>query len=125
MLGTYRRLALLTVASFAAAAAVAGAVLADSTPVGTLPTGPNSLIHTIDGELVAVALPHRSNGRIWRIARPFNAKVVKQVSEGDIGKNVVVVFKAAARGTTTVIFALTKGETARAYEVRSFTISVQ
>jgi hypothetical protein len=124
MLRNHGRIAALALAAFAAATALAGAAFADSTPVGTLPTGPNSMIQTVDGQLVAVALPHRSNGRVWRIARSFNSKVVQQVSEGDVGKNVVVVFKAAARGTTTVIFALTKGETAKAYEARSFTISV-
>jgi hypothetical protein len=67
----------------------------------------------------------RSNGRVWRIARQFDSGVVRQVSEGDLGNDVVLVFKAVGKGTTTVSFGLTRGETARAYESRRFVVHVR
>ena len=112
-------------AAVVAAAILAGVGLADSTPVGPLPNGPASTIQTQKGQLVAVALPHRANGRVWRVARPYNARVVQQVSEGDLGKNVVLVFRATGAGTTTIAFGLTRGETAKAFESRRFTVRVR
>ena len=109
-----RKLVPLVIVAVAAAAVLAGVGLADSTPVGPLPKGPTSAIQTQKGQLVAVALPHRANGRVWRVARQYNARVVQQVSEADIGKNVVLVFRAAGTGTTTIAFGLTRGETAKA-----------
>ena len=112
-------------AAVVAAAILAGVGLADSTPVGPLPNGPASTIQTQKGQLVAVALPHRANGRVWRVARPYNARVVQQVSEGDLGKNVVLVFRATGAGTTTIAFGLTRGETAKAFESRRVTVRVR
>lgn len=124
---TLRRTAagLLGIAAAAAIAAGAGAVSSDSTPVGPLPAGPVSTIQTQKGELVAVALPHRAGGRVWRIARTVNAKVVREVSEADVGSSVVIVFKAVGSGNATVVFGLTRGETAKAYESRRFNIHVR
>jgi hypothetical protein len=120
-----RRFIVLVAAAVAAAAVLAGVSLADSTPVGPLPPGPVSTIQTQKGQLVAVALPHRASGRVWRVARAFNARVVQQVGEGDLGKNVVLVFKATGPGTTTITFGLTRGETAKAYESRRFVVKVK
>jgi hypothetical protein len=107
-----------------ALAAVSGAG-ASAPPVGALPPGPESTVVTQAGELVAVALPHRSGGRVWRIARALDAKILKQVSEADVGSNVVVVFKAVHAGSATIAFALTRGETAKAFESRSFKVQVR
>ena len=63
---------------------------ATAPPVGPLPTGPTAAIQTETGELVALALPHRANGRSWRIARSVNPHVLRQVSEADIGRQVVL-----------------------------------
>jgi hypothetical protein len=118
-------------APIAAAAALAGAATfaavgrADSPPVGPLPSGPTAIVQTQKGQLVAFALPRRSGGRVWRIARKFNAAVVRQVSEADVGSSVVLVFKAAGTGTTTVAFGLTRGETSKAFESRRFTVRVR
>jgi hypothetical protein len=111
--------------AIAAAVTFATAGLADSPPVGALPSGPTSIIQTQKGQLVAFALPKRPGGRVWRIARKFNAAVVREVSEGNIGTSVALVFKATGRGTTTVVFGLTRGETAKAFESRRFTVQVQ
>ena len=113
------------VASVIAAAALAGASGASAPPVGPLPAGPRSQIQTSMGELVAIALPHRSGGLTWRIARPFDAKIVRQVSEGDLGNQVVLVFRAAGSGATSIVLALTRGERAAAYESRRFDVAVR
>ena len=120
------RRALIVAATVAAAAALtAGASLADSPPVGPRPPGPTSTIQTKKGELVALALPVRPNGRVWRIARKFDSGVVRQVSEGDLGDSVVLVFKAVGKGSTTVALGLTRGETPKAYESRRYTVRVR
>jgi hypothetical protein len=108
-----------------AAALLAGVSRADAPPVGPLPKGPASTIQTQKGELVAFALPVRSKGRVWRIARTFDPGVVRQVSEADVGDSVVLVFKAVGKGTTTVSFGLTRGETAKAFESRRYTVRVR
>src|SRR5262245_41912338 len=106
------------------AAALAGTSAADAPTVGPLPAGPVSKIQTTRGELVAFALPHRANGRVWRVARPVDPKILRQVSEADVGEQVVLIFKATGRGRTTAVFALTRGERPKAYESRRYTITV-
>jgi hypothetical protein len=113
-----------TFACALAVAATAGAALADSKPVGSVPPGPRSTIATTKGQLVAVALPHRAGGRVWRVARTVNARVVRETHEGDVGDSVAVVFKAVGKGNATIVFALTKGETAKAYESRTYVVRV-
>lgn len=123
---THRLLAALAAAATAATVtAVAGARTHSATPVGPLPRGPAATIETGKGQLVAVALPHRPNGRVWRIARAFDARVLAQVSEADVGASVVLVFKARATGSTVVVFGLTRGESTKAYESRRFTVRVR
>jgi hypothetical protein len=117
--------ALTVVAAFVLAGALAIAASASAPPVGALPAGPVSVINTQKGELVAVSLPTRGNGRVWRIARPFNGNVLAQVGEADVAKTVVLVFRAKAAGAATVTFGLTKGETAKAFESRRFEIHVR
>jgi hypothetical protein len=108
------------------AATVASAGPAAAPPVGALPAGPTSTIKTQKGQLVAFALPKRAEGRVWRVARRFDARVVRQVSEGEVASGaVVVVFKAVAPGKTTVVFGLTRGETAKAFESRRYTVRVR
>src|SRR5947209_17872215 len=53
------------------AAAFGFPAAASAPPVGALPAGPTAVIKTQAGELVAVSLPQRANGRVWRIARAF------------------------------------------------------
>jgi hypothetical protein len=127
MQGRHRFSALLvaTAALIVTLAIVAGAGIASSPPVGPLPSGPTSTIRTQVGQLVAFALPHRPNGRVWRIATTVNPAVLVQVSEGDLGANVVLVFKAKGKGTARVSFGLTRGEGTRAYEARRFVVSVR
>jgi hypothetical protein len=127
MKGTYRFVALPAVGAAVAVTlvAIAGAGTASSPPVGALPSGPTSTIQTQRGQLVAFALPHRPNGRVWRIARTIDSSVLVQLSEGDVGSSVVLVFKATGKGTAKVSFALTRGERPKAYEARRFVVNVR
>jgi hypothetical protein len=104
---------------------MAGAGTAASPPVGPLPAGPTSTIQTQVGQLVAFALPHRANGRVWRVARRIDSAVLVQVSEADVGANVVLVFKAKGKGSAKVSFGLTRGERTKAYEARRFIVNVR
>jgi len=105
--------------------AAAAAAQADSPPVGPLPAGPKATLSTRAGELVAIALPKRSGGRVWRIARAFDGTIVKQVSEADVGSSVVLVFKALHPGTVRLAFALTRGETSKALDARTFEVRIR
>ena len=86
--------------------------LADSTPVGPLPKGASSTVTTHRGRFVAVALPHRPKSSRARLAlaRPFDTDIMHQVSEADVGKNVVVVFNVSGKGRASIVYALTKGD---------------
>lgn len=111
------------------AAAVVGAVVtstatASAPPVGPLPRGPVTAINVQRGELFAVALPKPSRGRVWRVARPYNATVVNQVSEGVQRGNIIVVYRALRPGRTTIAYALTLGETSKALQSRTFKVGV-
>jgi hypothetical protein len=81
------------VAAFGAGV-LAAVGLASAPPVGPLPAGPSSTIKTTKGQLVAFALPHRSGGRVWRLARAPKLSVLRQVSEADVGNHVVLVYVA-------------------------------
>ena len=99
--------------------------LGGSTPVGALPVGPTANIDVQHGELLAVALPKRSAGHVWRVARPFDAKILREVSEANVGSSTVLVFRASGAGRTTVAFALTKGDvSAKALESRRYFVLV-
>jgi hypothetical protein len=113
---------------FSAIALTGGAAvaLADSTPVGPLPAGPVATIQAQRGELVALALPERGSGRVWRVARPVDATILRQVSEADVGRSVVLVFRTRRAGRTTISLALTKGDaSAKALESRRFHVLVR
>jgi hypothetical protein len=111
------------VVGFAASAAVVGRAAAP--PVGPIPSGPTTTSTTQRGELVAFALPRRPNGRSWRLVRNSAPNVLTQISEGDVGTQVVVVFKATASGRATVVFALTRGEHPKVYESRRLAVHVR
>jgi hypothetical protein len=117
--------ATLLLAVCAVAIGAATAARASSPPIGPLPPGTRATVSTKAGELVAIALPHRPGGRVWRIARPFDGSVLREVSEADVGSNVVIVFKAVRPGTLTLSYALTRGETTMALEARTFAVRIR
>jgi hypothetical protein len=112
-------------AAVLAALVLASGVFAAATPVGPLPNGPTTTISAARGTLVSVALPHRSGGKVWRQANTVDQMVLNQVSEADVGASVVIVFKAAGKGTTKIVYGLTKGETKKAYASQTFTVTVR
>jgi hypothetical protein len=117
-------LAVLVCALCAAAAALPA--LSDSTPVGPLPSGPTSTVHLRPYATYRATLPKPSPaGRVWRIARAFDSQVVQEVAEGETAAGAIWVdFRAVGAGTTRVVFALTRGETAHAYAARTFAFVV-
>lgn len=113
------------------AAATIGAALvfalpaaASAPPVGPLPKGPVTTIRAPAGTLVAVALPHRAGGLVWRLSRGVSPKVLVEVSEADVGKNVVVVFRAVGPGKARLAYGLTRGETRGARASLTFAVTV-
>lgn len=114
----------LLLTAVAAALALAVPAEASAPPVGPLPKGPVTTIVAHKGSLVAVALPHRANGLVWRLARQVNPKVLREVSEADVGKDVVVVYRAAGIGRVRVVYGLTRGETSRAHASLTFAVTV-
>ena len=90
----------------------AGSAPADSTPVGPLPAPAVTKVTTMKGSLVAVGLPAQlaRTGIVWRVARQFDTRIVRQVGEADVGPSVVLVFRAVGRGRATLHFALTRGD---------------
>jgi hypothetical protein len=121
-----QRALLIVFSAIALGGAVAVGALADSTPIGPLPAGPVASIDAQRGELVALALPQRAGGRVWRIARPINATVLRQLSEANVGSSVVLIFRARRAGQATVSLALTKGDAStKALESRRFRIHVR
>jgi hypothetical protein len=115
----------------AAAAAGAAALIlalpagASAPPVGPLPKGTVTTVQTDKGSLVAVALPYRSGGKVWRLARGVNAKVLVQVSEATVGRDAVVVYRATGSGLVRLAFGLTRGERSHAYASLTFVIAVR
>jgi hypothetical protein len=112
------------VAAFGAALVFAAAGGAVAPPVGPLPAGPTTTVSAKRGTLVSVALPARA-GKSWRVARQYNSNVVRQVTEAYVGNTVVVVYRAVGRGTTRVVFGLTRGETKKAYASATYAITVR
>jgi hypothetical protein len=117
----YRPILALVVSS---AALLAAPARAGAPPVGPLPPGPVTTVTIARGELLAVALPRQkaSTGLVWRLARRVDPKVARQVSEADVGVSVVVVFRIVAGGRASLVFALTRGETAKAYQSRRYDV---
>jgi hypothetical protein len=105
--------------------AIATAADASAPPVGPLPPGPITTISTVEGSLVSVALPTGTQGRVWRQARPLDPKVLGEVGEADVGPSVVIVFKAMGKGSTKVVYGLTRGETRKAYAAATFVVHVR
>jgi hypothetical protein len=100
---------------------------ASAPPVGPLPPGQITTVSASRGTLVAVVLPGQpaSGGRVWRLARRLDARVLRQVSEGNLSRDIVVIYKAVGPGSVTVAYGLTKGETRKAYKAVTYKISIR
>jgi hypothetical protein len=105
----------LTVVSLCAIVAAIFAVtaLGSATPIKTIPRGPVTATSTSAGQLTAVVLPHPGGayrGYVWRLARGYDKRVVREVSEADVGPNVVVVYRVVGSGRTALVYGLTHGD---------------
>jgi hypothetical protein len=112
------------IAALAAALVFAVTAAAAAPPVGPLPAGPTTTISAKKGTLVSVALPSRA-GKSWRVARQYDASVVREVTEANVGNTVVIVYRAVGPGTTRVVYGLTRGETKKAYAAATYAITVR
>jgi hypothetical protein len=103
------------------------ASVASAPPVGPLPPGQVTNVSTPAGSLVSIALPGQaaSSGLVWRLGRAVNTNVLREISERNIGRDVVVLYRAVGRGQATVPYGLTKGETRKAYKSVTYKITVR
>jgi hypothetical protein len=118
---------LLTLAAIVtAAAATAAAATATAPPVGKLPPAKTVAYKTIPGKVLTFTLPRPAvKGGVWRIARVYDGAVVHELGERRLKNGSVrITLETTGPGTTRVVFAVTRGETARAYAARIFEITV-
>ena len=96
-------------------ALAAPAASADSTPVGQLPAASVASLNTTRGSLFSIAVPTQlpPTGLVWRIARPLESGVVRQVREGNVSGATVLVFRAVGKRKASIVLALTKGDTSQ------------
>ncbi len=108
------------------ALALAAAASADSPPVGALPPGPTKHVVAKQQATFTVSLPKLADpGLVWRIARPYNAAVVTESKEGETRYTVWVRFRALRAGTTSIRFAVTRGETRTAFLAQTVKVDVR
>lgn len=117
------------IAAIAAAVVLSAvpAAVASSTPVGPLPKGPVVLLTVKPKEQFTIVVKKRpaKTGLVWRIARAFNPKVVKQVGEGETATTVWLRFRGAGKGQTKIVLAVTKGETRKAFAAGFWVVTVR
>jgi hypothetical protein len=118
------RRSLLAAAVLVAALAAALTAGATAPPVGPLPKAKVTRVATTKGSLVAIALPKR-RGYDWRIARTVKRAVLRQQTEGNLGRNVVLVFRAVGRGRASVTVAETRGERPHAFRAVRYDVTVR
>jgi len=58
------------------------------------------------------------------LARRVSDKALREISERNIGRNVIVVYKVVGRGRVTVAYGLTKGETRKAYKSVTYKVEI-
>src|SRR4051812_41084564 len=93
-----------------------GSALGSAPPVGPLPPGPTKhLTVHVHRTFDVVLTKSPVAGRVWRVARASDGKVVTQSAERETSRSVVVRFRAWRTGSTRIVFALTLGERAHAY----------
>ena len=119
----FRRLLMCTVLLFALAG-LALAAQATAPPVGPLPKGPVTSIRVQHGQLFALVVPRPARGLAWRGARQSDPTIARPLDEAEVNGNIVFVYRAGHAGTTTVVYALTKGEGPKALQARFFPVTV-
>jgi hypothetical protein len=61
---------------------------------------------------------------VWRLARGVSPKVLVEVSEANVGKDVVVVYRATGTGRATLAYGLTRGERTGARASLTYVVTV-
>lgn len=102
-----------------------GTTRASAPPVGPLPAGPMTGIQVQRGELFAIVVPRPAAGFTWRGARPSDARIARPLDEAEVNGNIVFVYRAGRIGTTTVVYALTRGEGYKAFKARYYEVTVR
>lgn len=123
-LDTVLRCLLVALVATLASATAACAAQASAPPVGPLPTGPVTTIHVQRGLLFSIALPRPGPGLTWRGARQSDPTIARPLDEAELNGNIVFTYRAGHPGSTTVVYALTRGETEKALQARFFTVVV-
>ena len=119
------RMRWLSIVAIAAGLALCvGAARASAPPVGPLPKGPTTEIRVPHGLLFSLVVPRPKTGLVWRGARRSDATVATPLHEAEVERDIVFVYRAGKPGTTTVVYALTRGETRKAYAARFFRVTV-
>jgi len=92
---------------------IVSAARADSTPVGPLPRGPITTYDDRSQSTRRCRAPARGAAFGTRLETPrrYDPRVAREISGVDVGANVVFVFKVIGRGNTSLVFALTRGDT--------------
>jgi hypothetical protein len=122
-----KKLTLLLPLVCAAAGLVAAVALSSAPPVGPLPPGPVQAVKRPVGETFAVNLPKPAiAGLVWRVARTYDPEVIRELTESTTAAGGVrSVYRAVGPGATRLVYALTRGETARAFAARTFAVTVK
>src|SRR5262245_23307234 len=117
---------LLALTTLAVGLSITGGVAsATAPPVGPLPGGQVTDIRTSRDSSISIALPSSSRaGYVWRLARRVDPRVAVQAGEGEIGRNVVVVFKTTGSGHVRIAFGLTRGESRKAVQSVTYRLTV-
>lgn len=107
-------------------AVAASAALASAAPVGKLPPATKLTFKVMVDKPLSVTLPRpKIRGGVWRIARAYDSTVVQQQAERTLASGAIrITLRTTGPGTTRVIFALTRGETRKAYAARIYQITV-
>jgi hypothetical protein len=77
----------------------------------------------LDGSQLSCSV-RPGKGLTWRGARPDDATIARPLDEGELNGNIVFTYRAGRTGSTTVVYALTRGETQKALEARYFRVLV-
>jgi hypothetical protein len=83
-----------------------------------------TLITVRHGQRFALLLPKPAGGFVWRGALNTHVRVAAPLNEGEVSGDIVLVYTALRAGRTTIAYALTRGETTRAYRSQTFVVTV-
>ncbi len=113
-------LATVTLAAIAAGASAR----AGAPPVERVPNGRLATLVTTRGESVAIVLPHRRTGLVWRLESHVDAHVLRRRAEVHAGYHTVVLYEAVGSGVVKLVYGLNRGDCRQAIQGRRFLVFV-